>query len=353
MTDDTFMTGDLGDPLVDEPVATRRTALKRLAVAGAGVAAGVAAVANRSAEAANGSAVTAGQITTATSPTIVHYTGAPLPTNGASAFSAAEAPPGPGATDGVDLFPAALGGYGVLGVVNGVHGSTRQARGYGVVAANAAAPTVAQEAPVALALAALGAHVRFLPPRTLNGSGAADQVGPSVGIHSPGELLVDDEFSLWFSVPVGDGALGWVKLAGRDTAGQFHPLPVPLRIYDSRTGQGPASTGDGPLAPGQERTIDLTLGYQGTSTVPVDAVPAAATAAALNITVVDTEGAGFLAVFSADQAYSGTSNLNWSGPGQIVANYAVSATSLAGAVKVRAGGTGPTNLIVDVSGFYR
>lgn len=285
---------DHHDPTADAratpPAAGRREALKRLAVAGAGAAAGLAVAGTRSAEAANGSAVLAGQTTDATTVTTLRNT----------------------------------------------------------------QPAVAQqEAPAALALAALGAHVRFVPPRALAAIGAPDQVGPGEGIHSPGELLVDDEYSLWFSVPVGDGQLGWVKVAGRDTAGQFHPLPVPLRIYDSRTGQGPASTGDGPLSPGQERTIDLTVGYQGASTAPVDAVPLAATAAALNITVVDTVGAGFLAVFSADQAYSGTSNLNWYDDGQIVANYAVSATSLGGAVKIRAGGTGPTNVIVDVSGFYR
>jgi hypothetical protein len=144
-----------------------------------------------------------------------------------------------------------------------------------------------------------------------------------------------------------------VKLAGRDTAGSFHPLTVPLRVYDSREGAGPASTAQGPIVPGQERVIDLTLGYLGQDATPVDAVPASATAAAFNITVVDTTGAGFLAVFSADQQYSGTSNINWSGPDQIVANYAVSATSLAGSIRVRAGGTGVTNLLVDVSGYYR
>lgn len=278
------------EPPLDPPVAGRRQALKRLAVAGAGAAAGLAVVATRSAEAANGDPVLAGQTVDGTAPTTLR---------------------------------------------------------------NTTVPAAQTEAPVALALAALGAQIRFLPPRALAGAGPADQIGPGAGVHTAGELLVDDEFSLWFSVPVGDGQLGWVKVAGRDTAGQFHPLPVPLRIYDSRRGQGPASTGAGPIAPGEERTIDLTVGYQGGSTTPVDAVPLAATAAALNITVVDTVGSGFLAVFSADQAYSGTSNINWSGPDQIVANYAVSATSLAGAVKVRAGGTGPTDLIIDVSGYYR
>ena len=335
------------------PGTSRRRALKGLAVAGAGAAAGALAAANRTASAANGQAVTAGASTTATAPTVVSYTGPALTDTGASTFSAAEGVPGPGATDGLNLFPAALGGYGVSGVVNGVHGSTRTATGYGVVAANAAAPTASAEAPAALALAALGAHVRFLPPRALGGAGAADRLGPSDALHTPGELLVDDAFALWFSVPVGDGKLGWVKLAGADTAGSFHPLPVPLRVYDSRSGTGPAATGDGPVAPGQERTIDLTSGFRTGSTDPVDAVPAAATAAALNLTVVDTTGSGFLAVFSADQAYPGTSNINWSGSNQILANFAVAATSLAGAVRLHAGGTGVTNVVVDVSGYYR
>ena len=340
----------------DEPTATRRQTLRRFAVAGAGVAAGAAAAAvatNRDAAAANGDPVSAGQTTVATAPTIVRYTGAALTDAGPSTFSAAEVPPGPSATDGVDLFPAALGGYAVSTVANGVHGSTRRAGGYGMVAANAATPVATLQAPAALALAAMGAHVRFLPPRALAGATAPDRLGPSDALHTAGELLVDDAYALWYSVPVGGGRLGWVKLAGADTAGSFHPLPVPLRTYDSRAGSGPASTGEGPIAPGQERVIDLTVGWLGSDADPVDAVPAAATAASLNVTVVDTTGAGFLSVFSADQAYSGTSNINWSAANQIVANFVVSATSLAGAVRVHAGGTGVTNVVVDISGYYR
>lgn len=341
------------DPMHDDTGASRRQALKRLAAAGATAAAGVALVATRAADATNGDPVQAGATTAATAPTVLRYTGAALADTGPSTFSVAEAPPGPNPSDGVNLFPAALGGYGVNAVANGVHGSTRVASGYGVVAANAAAPIGTGEAPVALALAALGAHVRFLPPRALAGAGAADQIGPAATVHTAGELLVDDAYSLWFSVPVGDGKLGWVKLAGRDTAGSFHPLPTPLRVYDSRAGQGPASSAQGPMAPGEERTVDLTGGWSGQAVDAVDAVPAAATAAALNVTVVDTTGAGFLAVFSADQSWSGTSNVNWSGAGQIVANFVVAATSLAGAVRVRAGGTGGADVVIDVSGYYR
>jgi hypothetical protein len=218
---------------------------------------------------------------------------------------------------------------------------------------NTTVPAADQAAPTALALAALGAHVRFLPPSTLTAVGAPEQVGPATTRHTPGELYMDDASNLWFSVPVGSNQLGWVKLAGRDTAGAFHPLPVPLRVYDSRTGTGPAASGEGPMVGNQERTLDLTVGYIGASTDLIDAVPLSATAAAMNVTVVNTVGAGFLAVYAAGLEYPGTSTINWSGPDQIVANFAIAATSLAGAITVHAGGSGATNVVVDVTGYYR
>lgn len=345
------------DPQNDPtPRPSRRALLTHLAVAGAGAAAGAAGAvlaAGRPAAALDNSPVMAAATNTATAPTLLTYTGTALGATGASVLSGAEAAPGPNPTDGVNLFPAAVGGYAVDRVANGVHGSTRSAAGYGVVAANAAVPSASQPAPVALALAALGAHIRFLPPAALAGLGAADQIGPPDAVHHPGELLVDDAFNLWFSVPVTAGQLGWVKLAGRDTAGSFHPLPVPLRVYDSRTGSGPAASGEGPMGGGGQRTLDITVGFIGDSTDLIDAVPASATAAAMNVTVVDTTGSGFLAVYAAGLAYPGTSNVNWSGPGQITANFAVCATSVNGSIALHAGGNGSANVVVDVTGFYR
>lgn len=343
----------------DVPESTprgRRELLRQLAVAGAGAAAGAAGavVAGQTspAAAANGQPILAAVSNDATAPTLVSWAaGPPLGDQGASVLTVGEAAPGTGPADAVPLFPAAVGGYGVAKVANGVHGSTRSASGYGVVAANAAAPTPSQPAPVALALAALGAHVRFLPPSALGGDG--QQIGVSTAQHTAGELVIDDAFNLWYSVPVAGAQIGWVKLAGRDTAGSFHPLPVPLRAYDSRTGSGPAASGEGPMTGGQERTLDITVGFEGDSPDLVDAVPQSATAAALNITVVDTVGSGFLAVYAGGLPYPGTSNINWSGAGQITANFAIAATSVNGEITVHAGGNGSANVIVDVTGYYR
>ena len=51
--------------------------------------------------------------------------------------------------------------------------------------------------------------------------------------------------------------------------------------------------------------------------------------------------------------YPGTSNINWSGAGQITANFAIAATNVHGEITVHAGGNGSTNVIVDVTGYYR
>ena len=68
-------------------------------------------------------------------------------------------------------------------------------------------------------------------------------------------------------------------------------LPIPLRAYDSRTG-------DGPLAAGATRTIGLANGKDAAGTSML-AVPPGASAALVTLTVTQTVGAGFVTLYSA------------------------------------------------------
>lgn len=109
----------------------------------------------------------------------------------------------------------------------------------------------------------------------------------------------------------------------------------PTRSYDSRADGGP-------LAGGSHRNVDL-------GAAPV---PAGATAIAYNLTITGTAGTGYLAV-----APSGTgtlpaiSTINWTGAGQTIANAAQTGVT-DHSVKVFAGGSGSTEFILDVVGYF-
>jgi hypothetical protein len=98
---------------------------------------------------------------------------------------------------------------------------------------------------------------------------------------------------------------------------------------------------------GEERVVSLADVLNGADPV----VPPGAIAAALTATVTETEGAGYIAVFPADEAWAGTSSLNWFGPGQNLATAVISKVDGSLQVKVR-GGVNPTQVVVDVAGYW-
>jgi hypothetical protein len=110
----------------------------------------------------------------------------------------------------------------------------------------------------------------------------------------------------------------------------FVPISPVNRVLDTR--------GSTKLGVNEERTIVL-------------GTPASASAAVINLTITNTEGAGgFVAVFRADVPWPGNSSINWSSAGQDVANGVVTATDVAGAIKIRAGGN-RTDVVIDVQGY--
>lgn len=125
--------------------------------------------------------------------------------------------------------------------------------------------------------------------------------------------------------------------------GSLVTLLTPIRIYDSRIDDVPL--GRAKLA--SDNTVIVTV------SVPDET--RFLTAAFLNVTITETEGAGFLRVSGTDssgtQPVPTTSNINWSQSGQTVANLALTAVGSEAGVDIFAGGGGRTHVIVDVQGY--
>ena len=347
MTDSTT-TPDTTD--TDLNTGDRRAMLRKLAIGGAGAAAGVVLLSNGSVSALPepgalelGSAATN---TSVTPTTLLHDPVAPRTTGPSSLSVAGTAPAGTALT-----FPAQVGGYGNADVASGLHGSTDNAAGFGVVAANLAASPAAGNTtatvPTALAIASTGAHVRLL---------ASAVVGPTGGDHVAGELYADKDGTLWFTVPAPTTtdatAVRFVKLAGTPTSGAYHAID-PQRVYDSRQ---PNYTVKGVMDPNTNRVISITDGRSQNGTVipaAVNSVPAGATAVQINVTAANMTGPNFLSVTAGDKTTANTSLLNW-GPGDIqIANSITVPVDASRQIKVFNGNqTGSTDVIIDVFGYH-
>ena len=72
----------------------------------------------------------------------------------------------------------------------------------------------------------------------------------------------------------------------------------------------------------------------------------------LNVTVTETEGAGFFRIADDFETVPTTSNINWYGADQTLANMAIVAvTTPASGITVQGGGSGRAHLVIDVLGF--
>jgi hypothetical protein len=127
-----------------------------------------------------------------------------------------------------------------------------------------------------------------------------------------------------------------------DLAGAYGPdgsslTPVvPQRLLDTRSGTGGWV---GVLASGQ--SIDLAVGGAA-------GIPASATGAVLNVTITDTDVAGFVTVYPCGAAVPLASNLNYVA-GDTRANMVITRLGTGGKVCLYT--NGHTNLIVDIAGY--
>ena len=127
------------------------------------------------------------------------------------------------------------------------------------------------------------------------------------------------------------------------TEGPLVTLPSPRRAADSRTDTG--LLGGATIA--AEDSCIVTRGIPDEDRF--------LSSVFLNVTITETEGAGFLTVFPSDLSGTvpmpDTSNINWSEDGQTLANMALSGVGGEFGVEIFCGGLGRTHLIVDVQGY--
>jgi hypothetical protein len=141
-----------------------------------------------------------------------------------------------------------------------------------------------------------------------------------------------------------DGAIRGQLVPAMGTVGGLVMLPEPVRVYDSRTA-------DGPLAVDTTRAVDLTK-VAGATDASQMAVPPGASAALVTLTVTETGNGGYLRLYSnALIGQPSTSTINWTAPDSDVATTTTVSVDASGKVMVAAGGS-DTQFIVDVIGYY-
>jgi hypothetical protein len=128
-------------------------------------------------------------------------------------------------------------------------------------------------------------------------------------------------------------------------------VPItPARAYDSRLNMAPDA--NGPITGGANRTVSVANARDvATGGIIGALVPQNATAIAYTLTVADTVGQGFLAGNPGGVVVVSASTINWSGPGQLLANTGVVKLGPNRTVTVVAGGNS-TNFIIDIVGYY-
>jgi len=159
------------------------------------------------------------------------------------------------------------------------------------------------------------------------------------------DLIAANPQNFYVNVHTADFGAGAVRgqLAVGPASNNTYVLGEPVRAYDSRN-----DTAAGKLTAGQTRTISLQSGVSSSGTVL--GVPAGATAALVTLTITETEGAGFVKIYSNAVAEPPTSNINWSQDGQNLAVATVVAVDALSQVKVT-GGNDDTHVVLDVTGF--
>jgi hypothetical protein len=134
------------------------------------------------------------------------------------------------------------------------------------------------------------------------------------------------------------------RVSAAATGSQLKTLISPVRVFDSRE---PGSVlGGAKLETGDVVSVIVADAYEDGDL---------ATAVFANVTITETEGAGFLSVRGEDLsgllAPPTTSNVNWGTSGQTLANLALSTVGGEHAIEIHCLGAGRTHVIVDIQGY--
>lgn len=358
------------DPM---PGPDRRDALRRAALFGAAaVGAAAASVSeSRTAEAATGDNLALGRTTNiANATTTSAYTG-PASTHGftfadntgalPTSFGSATVVGYSTALDsGVAGIAIQRGGTGVTASADGVDGTGVRANasgagGVGVSATGGSAAFAASMSPtddnvgVSLTGARRGVATSDTTTFPLSLAPHATTIGPPTTTAMVGDISIDTNGTIWCCTAAGTPGT-FVRLGGTASAGTFTAI-TPTRCFDSRRGT-PAT---GALRGGQQRVVSVAHAIDLASGVSSgdDLVPSGATAVSFNLTIAATVGTGYLSVCPGSATAVTSSSINWTQTGQVAANGLVSKVDDQRQLRVFAGGSGATQFLIDINGYYR
>jgi hypothetical protein len=182
-------------------------------------------------------------------------------------------------------------------------------------------------------------------------TGSTDPLNPSPGF-ALGDIVRNSAGDTWSCVvanvdSVGNTILGAVaqfrKIAGPESAGQWHPVTSPLTVYDNRFFNGAPGTG-GKHGIGETRTVNLRLN---------NGFPAGATAVTLNVLVWSTEGSGFFAMIPGDATWNGIGQVYWQASNQFITYptpIRVQRTGGQALAKIITGAS--CNVTIELNGYY-
>ncbi len=254
-------------------------------------------------------------------------------------------------TSNYGVYGASTSSYGVAGrsanssgvvgvgaVGDGVYGLSESGGGNGVKGETLVGAGLVGIAPsgVGVLLRSKATHLRLELPAGTRAAPILDAIA-----HQAGDIVRDSAGDLWACVAGGTPGT-WRKLAGPSTAGSFHVLAAPARIYDSRVGgaQGPKA----PLTNGTARVLDLKGGSSG--------VPAGATAALVTILLVNAAtGDGNATIWANGVSKPSANTMVWGGSAKRFSTLALTALDSAARCQISASTT--TDVVLDVVGYYR
>ena len=138
--------------------------------------------------------------------------------------------------------------------------------------------------------------------------------------------------------------------AGGTGAGLYKALPSPVRICDTRAGNPSGLSSPNNQCNGKSLPTNGDLPVK---VANINGIPAGATAAVFNVTVVNPQGAGFLTVFPQGSSQPLASNLDYTA-GQVAANRVIVPLSISGATPgyISVFSSSAADVVVDVSGYY-
>lgn len=178
---------------------------------------------------------------------------------------------------------------------------------------------------------------RFFSRRHLLGAGGALAVSPLLG------QIGQPDTAEARSTPEARSTAA-PSLPTQTIAGPLSAYLPPVRAFDSR--QHVAPLNGAKLQPGESIAVTVPADF-GNGTIAV--------AVLVNCTVTQTEVSGYLVIrgsdLSGERPLPATSNINWTGPNQTIANLTFTDVGGENAIEVHNGGPGATHFIIDVQGF--